>query len=62
MDKPIWVYETVELTGKRADYLLRELDRRLPQGTRMMPETIVKLARGDRKRLNELLQHYGYLV
>lgn len=64
MDKPIWVYETVELTGKRArrTYSYGTLDRRLPKGTRLMPETIVKLARGDRKRLTELLQHYGYLV
>lgn len=64
MDKPIWVYETVELTGKRArrTYTYGSLDRRLPKGTRLMPETIVKLARGDRKRLTELLQHYGYLV
>lgn len=63
-DRPIWVYETVELTGKRArkTYTYGSLDRRLPQGTRLMPETIVKLARGDRGRLTELLQHYGYLV
>lgn len=61
---PIWVYETVELTGKRArrTYKYGSLDRRLPQGTRLMPETIVKLARGDRARLIELLGHYGYLV
>lgn len=64
MDKPIWVYETVELTGKRArrTYTYGSLDRRLPKGTRLMPETIVKLARGDRARLVELLSHYGYLV
>jgi hypothetical protein len=63
-DKPIFVYETVELTGKRArkTYTYGSLDRRLPRGTRLMPETIVKLARGDRARLTELLQHYGYLV
>lgn len=63
-DRPIWVYETVELTGKRArkTYTYGSLDRRLPQGTRLMPETIVKLARGDRARLTELLKHYGYLV
>lgn len=62
--QPIWVYETVELTGKRARkvYNYGSLDRRLPQGTRLMPETIIKLARGDRARLNELLTHYGYLV
>jgi hypothetical protein len=61
---PIWVYETVEMTGKRARkiYKYGTLDRRLPQGTRLMPETIVKIARGDRARLNELLKHYGYLV
>jgi hypothetical protein len=58
------VYETVELTGKRArrNFSYGSLDRRLPKGTRLMPETIVKLARGDRARLNELLRHYGYLV
>ena len=62
--QPIWVYETVELTGKRArkTYTYGSLDRRLPKGTRLMPETIVKLARGDRARLNELLKHYGYVV
>lgn len=62
--QPIWVYETVELTGKRARRATKygSLDRRLPQGTRLMPETILKIAKGDRKRLNELLQHYGYLV
>lgn len=62
--QPIWVYETVELTGKRArrTYSYGSLDRRLPQGTRLMPETIVKLARGDRARLTELLGHYGYLT
>ena len=63
-DQPIWVYETVELTGKRArkTYTYGSLDRRLPKGTRLMPETIVKLARGDRARLIELLNHYGYLA
>jgi hypothetical protein len=63
-DKPIWVYETVELTGKRArkTYTYGSLDRRLPRSTRLMPETIVKLARGDRARLIELLKHYGYLT
>jgi hypothetical protein len=62
--QPIWVYETVELTGKRARkiYQYGTLDRRLPQGTRLMPETILKIAKGDRARLNELLKHYGYLV
>jgi hypothetical protein len=61
---PIWVYETVEMTGKRARkiYKYGTLDRRLPQGTRLMPETILKIARGDRARLTQLLQHYGYLV
>jgi len=64
MDQPIWVYETVELTGKRArrTYSYGTLDRRLPQGTRLMPETILKIARGDRARLTELLGHYGYLA
>lgn len=63
-DNPIHVYETVELTGKRArrQFSYGTLDRRLPKGTRLMPETILKIAKGDRKRLNELLQHYGYLV
>ncbi|MGY2747217.1 hypothetical protein ACVWZ8_004334 [Arthrobacter sp. UYCu723] len=63
-DKPIWVYETVELTGKRArkTYSYGSLDKRLPQGTRLMPETIVKIARGDRARLNDLLRHYGYII
>ena len=62
--QPIWVYETVEMTGKRARkiYKYGTLDRRLPQGTRLMPETILKIAKGDRARLNELLKHYGYLV
>lgn len=61
---PIWVYETVELTGKRArrTYSYGTLDRRLPQGTRLMPETILKIAKGDRARLTELLGHYGYLT
>lgn len=61
---PIWVYETVELTGKRArrTYSYGSLDRRLPQGTRLMPETILKIARGDRARLTQLLSHYGYLT
>ena len=63
-DKPIWVYETVELTGKRArrQFSYGSLDRRLPQGTRLMPETILKIAKGDRARLNDLLAHYGYLA
>lgn len=62
--QPIWVYETVELTGKRARkiYQYGTLDRRLPQGTRLMPETIVQIAHGDRARLIELLKHYGYLA
>lgn len=62
--QPIWVYETVELTGKRARRATKygSLDRRLPQGTRLMPETILKIAKGDRARLNELLKHYGYVV
>jgi hypothetical protein len=61
---PIWVYETVEMTGKRARkiYKYGTLDRRLPQGTRLMPETILKIAKGDRARLNELLKHYGYII
>ena len=63
-DRPIWVYETVEMTGKRARkiYKYGTLDRRLPQGTRLMPETILKIAKGDRARLNELLKHYGFLI
>jgi hypothetical protein len=63
-EHPIHVYETVELTGKRArrQFSYGTLDRRLPKGTRLMPETIVKIARGDRARLIDLLNHYGYLV
>jgi hypothetical protein len=63
-DKPIMVYETVELTGKRArrQFSYGTLDRRLPKGTRLMPETILKIAKGDRARLNDLLRHYGYLT
>lgn len=62
--KPIHVYQTTELTGKRArsTYKYGSIDRRLPQGVRLMPETIVKLSRGNQKELERLLRHYGYIV
>jgi hypothetical protein len=54
--KPIEVYATTELTGRRQ---LRS--KRYRDGIRLMPEQILQMAGKNPVRYKELLRHYGYM-